>query len=69
MTGLSNPHHEAFEIGQGVRIDSDTYAFPVRLFELYTGEPTGYAYSDTLGVVRERDGWRVDRLPRTYDPD
>jgi hypothetical protein len=45
------------------------FAFPVRPFELYWGEPSGYAYSDTLDVVKQGDEWRVDRLARTRDPD
>jgi len=44
-------------------------AFPVRLFELYLGDSTGLAFSDTLELVRQGDAWRVDRLPRAYNPD
>jgi hypothetical protein len=69
MTGLSNPHHEAFEIRPGIRVGSDRYAFPVRLLELTAGEPSGFAFSDTLEVVRQADEWRVDRLPRAHHPD
>jgi len=69
MTGLSNPHHEAFEIGAGNPVGPDRLSFPVRLFEIYLGESTGMTYSDTLEVVRHGDEWRVDRLPRAYDPD
>lgn len=69
MTGLSNPHHEAFEIGAGRMAGSSRIAFPVWLFELYSGESTGVTYSDTLEVVWQGDEWRVDRLPRAYDPD
>ena len=69
MTGLSNPHHEAFEISRGSGIGPDRFAFPVRLLELYTGETTGVAISDTLEVVRQGDEWRVDRLPRRDNPD
>jgi hypothetical protein len=69
MTGRSNPHQEAFEVGPGRQVDSERYAFTVRLHELYPGEPTGFAYAGTLWLVREQHGWRVDRLPRTYAPD
>jgi hypothetical protein len=69
MSGTSNPHHEAFEISPGRQVGSDRCAFPVRLFELYSGESTGLAYSDTLEVVFQGGEWRIDRLPRSYNPD
>jgi hypothetical protein len=67
MTGLSNPHHQAFEIGGGSRLGADRYAFPVRLLELYLGEASGSAYRDTLEVVQQGSDWQVDRLPRHMD--
>jgi hypothetical protein len=69
MSGTSNPHHEAFEIGRGAPVGGDRFAFPVRLFELYLGEPTGTVCSDTLEVEREEGDWRIDRLPRNHNPD
>jgi hypothetical protein len=69
VSGLSNPHHQAYEIGRGSPAGVDRFAFPVRLFELYLGESTGLAFSDTLELVRQGDEWRVDRLPRTHDSD
>ena len=63
MSGLSNPHNEAFEISKGVRVGPDRFAFPVTLFVLALGEPSGSACSDTLEVAREGKHWRVDRLP------
>lgn len=69
MTGLSNPHHEAFEIGPGIAVGPARFAFPVRLFELFLGESTGFAFSDTLELVRQGDEWRVDMLPRAYNAD
>ena len=69
ISGISNPHHEAFEISPGRQVGPDRCAFPVRLFELYLGESTGFAYSDTLEVVRQGGEWRIDRLPRSYNPD
>jgi hypothetical protein len=67
VEGLSNPRHQAFDVSAGIRRDSDRYAFPVTLFELYSGEARGHEWSDTLEVVRDDDGWRVDRLPRSAD--
>ena len=36
---------------------------------VYLGEPSGFAYSDTLEVARQGNEWRVDRLPRNHNPD
>ena len=69
LTGLSNPHHEAFEIEAGRVLGPDRIVFPVRLFELYLGEPAGLVFSDSLELVLQEGEWRVDRVPRTYDPD
>jgi hypothetical protein len=44
VVGLSNLHHQAFEIGHGRQQTPSRYAFPVTLYELYTGEPTGARY-------------------------
>lgn len=67
MTGVSNPHHVAFEIFAGRMTGADRVSFPVRLFELYAGESTGLVYADTLEVVLQSGAWRVDRLPRTFN--
>ncbi len=67
LAGLSNPHHQAFEIGRGRRKGLGRYSFPVILYELYTGEQKGTAYPGTLEIAREGHVWRVDRLPRTSD--
>ncbi len=67
IAGLSNPHHQAFILAGGVRQAGDRYAFAVTLYELYTGENRGSAYTSTLEVVREGQVWRIDRLPRSSD--
>lgn len=67
VEGPSNPGHQAFDVAAGIRRSADRYAFPVTLFELYQGADHGDEISDTLEVVRDDDGWRVDRLPRSAD--
>lgn len=67
MSGLSNPHHLAFEIGEGKEINSKRFAFPVTLFEYYTGEPKAFQYKSNIEVIKEGDSWRVDVLPTTSD--
>src|SRR5436309_15021895 len=39
MSGLSNPHHVAFEIGQGRSVAKGRFEFPVVLYEWADGEP------------------------------
>src|SRR4030042_5931742 len=67
MVGLSNPHHQAFEIGTGKKLSSDRYVFPVTLYELYTGETTGLAYSGTLEIIKQGKDWRINMLPKNSD--
>ena len=63
MVGLSNPRHQAFEVGPGRMQGSLRYSFPVTLYELSNGEKEGIAHPGTLELVRQGDGWRVDVLP------
>jgi hypothetical protein len=65
MSGLSNPHHAAFEICKGRRLGARRYAFGVILFERADGMATAGGYSSTIEMVLEEQQWRVDRLPRT----
>ena len=67
MSGLSNPHHQAFEIGRGRRISANRYLFPVVLYEHYTGETSGDRFQGTLEVVNDQGKWVVDRLPKSSE--
>jgi len=67
MSGLGNPHHEAFEIGPGRRLSPSRYVFPVRLYEIASRDRSGFAYTGTIEIARQRDRWAVDRLPKTPD--
>jgi hypothetical protein len=67
MSGLSNPHHQAFEIHEGKVVDRDHFSFPVTLYELATGQPTANAYSNFIELVHESGGWRVLILPQSSD--
>lgn len=65
LSGMSNPHHAAFEVFDGKRVKS-AYEFRVRLFEHYTGEERA---SELPGDLRIRlvkvggEDWQVDNLP------
>ncbi len=67
MSGLSNPHHQAFEIHEGKASGRDRFSFPVTLYELATGQPTANAYSSSIELVRDSSGWRVLSLPQSSD--
>jgi hypothetical protein len=71
FSGLSNPHHAGFEIHRGRRVSAGRYAFPIRLFEFYTGEKRGAPLPPLtlLTVVRVQPAtrnadavWAVDAL-------
>ena len=65
MSGISNPHHQAFEIFAGKRVDDDTYEFSVYLYTAYTD----YKYEEERkqwSILLRRhaaDDWRVDCPP------
>ena len=66
VNGLSNPHHQAFEIwgGQG---SANHYIFQVTLYEIATGQAMGDAFTSTIELVKFGNAWRVDRLPKSAD--
>jgi len=66
LTGLSGPHHQAFEIGPG-RGRGSQFAFPVTLYEFTRGDAVAVGYTSTLELIRIQDRWYVDRLPRSSD--
>lgn len=67
MTGLSNPHHQAFEILPGEASTGDTFSFPVILHEYATGMERGDTYSSSIELTEEKGEWRIIRLPRSSD--
>jgi len=66
IRGLSNPHHEAFEVGKGQGRD-EHYRFTVTLYELASGMTSGDKTSSTLEVIKSGDSWLIDRLPLSSD--
>jgi len=67
VVGLSNPHHQAFEIGRGRPKANNRYEFSVTLYEFHAGERTGVRYQSSLEAVKEGQVWRVDHLPISSD--
>lgn len=68
FTGLSNPHHQGFEIVGKEYVDENTIRFQVWLYEYYTGEtptPTERPTSYSLDVVKVNENtWLVNNLPQ-----
>jgi disulfide oxidoreductase YuzD len=66
IAGISNPHHTAFEVGRGRRLDTKHYAFGVTLYEHYTGQKWSRKKPGPLKLVVVQispEEWLVDELP------
>ena len=66
ISGVENPHHQAFEIGRGKRLAAGRFSFPVVLYEHYTGQKETVAHPQALTIVLTQAGsenWLVDELP------
>ena len=72
ITGLSNPHHQAFEVGRGKRLPSGDFSFPVAMYMHYTGQKENNNSSKPLTIVMIEAGpesWLVDELPGFVEPE
>lgn len=72
ISGLSNPHHQAFEIGRGRRLPSGGFSFPVTLFTHYTGQKETISNPKPNMIVVVQSGpeiWLVDELPGFVEPE
>jgi hypothetical protein len=66
ISGLSNPHHQAFEVGRGKRLPSGAFSFPVAMYMHYTGQKENIGHPKPLTIVVIQAGpesWVVDELP------
>lgn len=66
ISGTSNPHHQAFEVGGGKRTGEKSFAFEVRLYEHYTDTKweRPRPQPSRIVLIEEQPGrWRVDELP------
>lgn len=66
LSGLSNPHHAAFEIGIGQKLAEGRYAFEVRLYEVVTGSQEKQLRPKPTRIVLQKTAgneWQVDALP------
>lgn len=72
LTGLSNPHHQAFEIDRGKRLPSGAFSFPVAMYMHYSGQKESVAYPKPLTIVLIQSGpesWLVEELPGFIEPE
>jgi hypothetical protein len=72
LSGLSNPHHQAFEIGRGKRLPSGAYSFPVEMYLHYSGQKETVQIPKPLTIVLIQSGpesWLVDELPGFVEPE
>ena len=67
LSGLSAPHHQAFELGHGRRTSPGKFVFPVTLYEYATGMSGAFSYRSEIELVSERGRWVIGRLPRSGD--
>ena len=67
ISGLSNPHHHAFEIFNGRRLENGVYEFQIFFYDHYTGEQVEFdkGKSEPLRITKGQDGkWYIDSLPK-----
>ena len=72
LSGLSNPHHQGFEVGRGKRLPSEGFSFPVAMYEHYTGHKENNGLPRLLTIVVVQTGpenWMVDELPGFVEPE
>jgi hypothetical protein len=72
FSGISNPHHQAFEVGRGKRLPSGEFSFPVSMYEHYTGQKENVDRPKPLTIVVIQSGpesWLVDELPGFVAPE
>lgn len=72
ISGISNPHHQAFEVGGGKRLPSGGFSFPVAMYMHYTGQRENSGPPKPLTIVMIQAGpenWLVDELPGFVEPE
>ena len=68
ISGVSNPHHQSYEIAGGKRLPDGRLQFNVWLHDHYTGERLPAAPRRTpqhiILIKAREEGWQVDRVPQ-----
>lgn len=67
IAGISNPHHQSYEITHGKHLPDGRVQFDVWLHDHYTGQRYGVSPRRTADhmilIEVEKDEWRVDGVP------
>ncbi len=66
ISGISNPHHESFEISSGTRLGDNRMSFEFLLYEHYTGEQWRKprpAPAKIILIMAGAESWLVDEVP------
>ena len=69
ISGISNPHHESYEVTNGRRLPDGRYAFDVWLWEYYTAGQAGDPTTEkplpyrVIVVKTGLETWQVDDMP------
>ncbi len=66
ISGISNPHHAAFEVGRGKRLAEGPFAFPASFYQHYAAGKETFKRPKALQAVVIQIGaeeWTVDELP------
>jgi hypothetical protein len=70
ISGVSNPHHQAFEIDDGEKLPDGRFAFDVYLYDHYFGETDEvFPRNSPDQIVLTKTGpedWRVDEVPELW---
>ncbi len=67
LSGVSNPHHAAYEIERWEKVGATKYRFYVWLYHHYTGEPNSKIEKGPAGIVevdKEGQYYRVVKVPK-----
>lgn len=66
LSGISNPHHQSYEVWNGRALARGRIRFLVRLYENYTAQPWHGEMPPVSTIVLVQTGqweWKVDRVP------
>jgi hypothetical protein len=66
ISGVSNPHHESFEISSGIRLGDNRISFEVLYYEHYTGVQWRKPRPVPAKIILRKAGlesWLVDEVP------
>jgi len=68
LSGMSNPHYQAFEIFNGRQVENNLYEFQIYFYDYYTGQQVKFNREEEpqlLRLVKAQDNrWYIDSFSR-----